>query len=163
MAAYRAAAYSENTKKTYRAQLNAYYKFCEEMQICPVPVNDSIVTEYAAYLARRLRPSSVKQYLNVIRLVHLECNFDNPCKDSWLVKTTLAGIDRTLGNPVHRKEPVTPTLLLLIRRHLLNDVFDIMFWAASMVLFFGTFRKSNLMPDKCASFAKDKQFIRSRL
>lgn len=161
VAAFRAAAFADNTKKTYRSQLKSYYKFCQEAGLVPVPMSHEVITWYAAYLARRLKPSSIKQYLNVVRLIHLDCGYDNPCKDNWPLKTTLTGIERILGNPTNRKTPVTPTLLLQIQRCLGNNVKDRMFWAAALVMFFGTFRKSNLLPDSVEHFNPEKQFVRA--
>ena len=131
------------------------------MGIKPVPATEADIAMYAAYLARRLQPSSVRQYLNVVRLIHLECSYANPCKDSWLIKSTLVGIERLLGSPIHRKAPITPALLLQLKSRLDQSVLDVMFWAAATVMFFGTFRKSNLLPDKSSAFSKEKQFTRA--
>ena len=132
------------------------------MEIQPVPVSQTVVCQYSAYLARRLKPSSVRQYLNVIRLLHLESGYDNPCVDNWMLKSTLKGMERTLGSDVTRKEPINPEMLISIKKHLkLHELKDAMFWAVCLVLFFGTFRKSNLMPNSKGEFSAAKQFVRS--
>ena len=131
------------------------------MRIAPVPVSESVLAMYAAYLARRLKPQSVRQYLNVVRVIHLECGYKNPCENSWLLKSTLTGIERLLGQPASRKMPVTPDLLLRIKAVITNSIFDRMWWAAAMVMFFGTFRKSNLFPDSAERFNAEKQFTRA--
>ena len=82
-----------------------------------MPASEQTIAQYAAYLARCLKPSSVKQYLNIIRILHLECGHPHPFKDSWYVKT-LMGIEKAKGCVVHRKTPVTPDILLLIKRGL---------------------------------------------
>lgn len=132
------------------------------MCISPVPASDKLVALYAAYLARRLRPSSIKQYLNVIRLLHIESDYSNPCQDNWLLKSTIRGIEKTLGVTVNRKTPIHPLLLMDIRQRLQLEVpLQAMFWAAALVLFFGTFRKSNLISDTVHTFSASKQFVRS--
>ena len=78
--------FAESTKKTYQTHLNSYLKFCDTMDIVPVPASEQTIAQYAAYLARRLKPDSVKQYLNIIRILHLECGEKHPYKDSWYVK-----------------------------------------------------------------------------
>ena len=83
-----------------------------------MPASDVTVARYAAFLARRLKPSSVKQYLNIIRLLHLECNLDNPCADSWYLKTTIKGTEKVKGTEVIRKLPMKPELLLQIKEKL---------------------------------------------
>lgn len=159
VAGFRSAAFADNTKRTYSSQLRSYLQFCQALDIVPVPVTDDVVAKYAAYLARRLKPSSIKQYINVIRLLHAECKFENPCQ-SWYVKSTVKGIERILGNPINRKTPVLPPLLMKMRSDLqLSQPLDAMFWAAALVLFFGTFRRSNLLPNNIVDISK--QFKRS--
>ena len=70
VAMYRGQAFSADTKKTYQTHLRSYIAFCDPLNILPVPVSDVAVAKYAAYVARRLKPSSVKQFLNIIRTVH---------------------------------------------------------------------------------------------
>lgn len=154
---YRGQAFSANTKKTYHSHLRSYLSFCEMLQIVPVPISEINVAKYAAYLARRLKPSSVRQYLNIIRVLHLECKFPNPCSDSWYIKTTLKGIEKCKGTDVQRKTPITPELLLQIKRKLdLSKTNDSVFWAACIVMFFGLLRKSNLFGTDAEGFNKDK-------
>ena len=69
---------------------------------------------YAAYLARRLRSASVRRYLNIVRVMHLEAGLSNPLKDSWFISSTLKGIGRAKGTAVNRKSPITPDILLRI-------------------------------------------------
>lgn len=158
--AYRSETFTSNTKKTYQSHLNSYLQFCGHLQILPVPVTEHTVTLYAAYLARRLAPSSVRQYLNIIRILHLESGLPHPFADSWLVKTTLRGIEKVKGKTIKRKAPVTPTILLGIKQRLnLSDHCDAIFWAACLVLFFGMLRKSNLFQDTGA-FDPTKQLTR---
>ena len=163
VASYRASTYSDNTKKSYSTHMKKYFKFCESLGRQPVPASPEHIAQYAAYLARSMKPSSVRQYLNIIRILHLESSLPNPMKDCWYVKSTLVGIDRVLGDPVQRRTPVTPELLLKMYCHLdpHANVQDSMFWAAAVLMFFGILRKSNLMPETVKSFEPKKQFVRS--
>ena len=159
---YRAATFAENTKRTYNSQISSYLVFCDKMGCPPVPASPEFVSEYAAYLARRLTVSSIHQYLNVVRLLHLESNFDNPCSNNWLLKSTLLGIKRIKGAPIRRKAPVTPSLLMCMYKYLdFTSIVHSMFWAGALVMFFGTFRKSNLFPEVPVRFSCHKQFVRS--
>lgn len=130
------------------------------MDIVPVPASEQTIAQYAAYLARRLKPDSVKQYLNIIRILHLECGEKHLYKDSWYVKTTLNGIEKCKGCEPARKTPIDPKVLLLIRKELnLSCVDDCVFWAACMVLFFGLLRRSNLFQDD-GTFDPSRQLTR---
>lgn len=129
--------------------------------MAPVPATEDIVCKYAAHLAERLKPNSVRQYLNIIRILHLDSGYKNPSEDSWMLKCTLRGIDRLKGNEVTRKEPITPEILIDLKGVLnMNELKDCMFWAACLILFFGTFRKSNLFPTTPSEFTNEKQFSR---
>ena len=125
----------------------------------PVPANEKTIAMYAAYLARRLRPASVRQYLTIVRVMHLEAGLSNPLKDSWFISSTLKGIDRVKGTAVNRKSPITPDILLRIKKVLkMTDRDDVVFWAACLVMFFGLFRKANLFAKQ--KFDADKHFTR---
>ena len=43
----------------------------------------------------------------------------------------------------------------------MRNIEDAMFWSACLVMFFGTFRMSNLFPDKPDLFTTEKQVTRS--
>ena len=91
---YRANSFAASTSKTYLAQLSTYLKFCTNMNIAPVPLFQENLGRYIAFLSRRLCFSSVKQYLNVVRLVHLEAGFQNPLEKNWYVSSILKGVRR---------------------------------------------------------------------
>lgn len=162
VAMYRGQAFSDNTKKTYQTHLRSYFSFCAKLRIAPVPISEVIVAKYAAYLARKLKPSSVKQYLNIIRIIHLECNLPNPCADSWFIKTTLKGIEKIKGTEVRRKTPMSPELLLKVKGQLqFSKTVDYVFWAACLLMFFGLLRKSNLFGTDAGGFKSEKHLTRN--
>ena len=110
-------------------------------------MSNQSVCRYAVYLAERLDYSSIPKYLNILRILHREFNLDNPLSNNWFLDVVLKGIKRDKAHPPVRKLPITPTILLGIKRLLdINKPADIMFWAACVVAFFGFFRKSNLLP-----------------
>ena len=59
---------------------------------------------------------------------------------------------------MNRKSPITPDILLRIKKELkMSDRDDIVFWAACL-MFFGLFRKANLFAQQ--KFDADKHFTR---
>jgi len=68
VAVYRAASFSSRTKKTYSAHLSTHLQFCESLDLAPVRASKDQVYLRAAYLARSMKPTSVRQYLNIIRI-----------------------------------------------------------------------------------------------
>lgn len=160
VAMFRGQTFALNTKKTYATHLKTYMTFCNQLKIPPVPVDEATVARYAAFLARTRKPATVRQYLNIVRLLHLECGLPNPMDNSWIVKSTVKGIERVKGCAVNRKQPISPAVLLRIKEQLRMTVAnDQVFWAACLVLFFGLLRKSNVLCES-ARADPDKQLTR---
>jgi hypothetical protein len=142
---YRSRAFAESTKHSYLSHLRSYIKYCEDTGESQLPMSSQALCRYAVYLAQRLHYASISKYLNVLRILHLDLNMDNPLKDNWFLNTVLKGIRRDNPRSPRRKLPITPDVLLSIKRILdMDKPVDIMFWAACSVAFFGFFRKSNL-------------------
>lgn len=115
----------------------------------PVPATTTTLTRYIAHLAARLAANSIPKYLTAVRLLHLEGGLSNPVGDNWIINTLLKGIKRDKGTAITKKLPMTPAILLRMRNLLnLNHPPDIVFWAVCLMLFFGLFRKSNVLTKK---------------
>ena len=116
------------------------------MRIQPVPLSQADLGRYVAFLSRRLCFTSVRQYLNIIRLMHLEAGLQNPLEKNWYVSSILKGVRRVKGDSSVQKLPITPDILKRIFLTLdLHSAFDRTFWATCLVGFFSFFRKSNLL------------------
>lgn len=103
----------------------------------------------------------MKQYLNIVRIIHQENGFPNPMKDNFDFQLVLRGIRRALGDRVQSKSPITTEMLREIRTRLdLSTVTDSAIWAAMLVGFFGLLRKSNLIPDVAKKFNPVRQLQR---
>jgi hypothetical protein len=108
---YRRAAYAESTKASYRSQLNSYLKFCSQYNFVPVPIEAHNLLRYMVRLANTQRPNYVRQYLNIVRLLHLESGHPNPLENNWQSRTLLNGIKRVKGDLVNQKLPITVQIL----------------------------------------------------
>ena len=143
---YRANSFAASTSKTYSAQRAAYLKFCSDIRISPIPISQTDLGRYIAYLSRRLCFSSIRQYLNIVRLMHLEAGLPNPLEKNWYVASILKGVRRVKGDASVQKLPITINVLKQVFPLLnLHSSFDRCFWAACLVGFFSFFRKSNLL------------------
>ena len=101
---------------------------------------------YTVFLARTLQPDSVKQYLNIIRILHLEAGLDNPLEKCYALQMLLRGIRRAKSVTPIRKLPVTPTILIHMREFIdITTSFQCTFWAACLTAFFTFCRKSTLL------------------
>lgn len=144
---YRNAAYADCTKSAYRCQLKSYLLFCDRFHFKPVPASSDVMCKYAAHLASKMKPNSVRQYMNIVKLLHIESGFKNPLEGDWFLSTVLRGIDRLNATTVHRKLPITPEILKKIHKVLdRTQSRECTFWAACLVAFYGMMRKASLFP-----------------
>ena len=153
---YRNHAFAKSTAASYKSQLRAYLRFCLFFGYTPVPCRAIHLLRYIVFLARTLSTRSIPNYLNVVRLLHLQYGYPNPLEDPLFKhqKTPLMrGIKRINGERVTQKLLITPDVLHKMQYHLhLDSSFDATFWVACLVAFFSFFRKSNLLPLSITEF-----------
>ena len=143
---YRSKTFAPSTNKTYTAQKLTYFEFCSKMSIAPIPLSQEDLGRYIAYLSRKLCFTSVRQYLNVVRILHVEAGKPNPLEGNWYVSSILKGVRRVKGDVSTQKLPITLEILCKIFTKLnLSCSFDRCFWSACLVAFYSFFRKSNLL------------------
>lgn len=63
---YTSNTYAETTKAAYRTHLKTYLRFCIYFGFDPIPVEQSTLLMYIAFLARTLKPTSIGNYLNIV-------------------------------------------------------------------------------------------------
>ena len=156
---YRSRVFAESTKGTYRTYREAYFRFCELIDCAPIPATTYLICQYAAYLARTHKATSIRNYLGIINLLHKEFDLPNPIQDNWQVTSLLRGIKRVKGGEVAQKLPITTSILLGIKSKLnARHSFDASFWAVCLTAFYGLFWKSHLLPLSNGTFDPNKQF-----
>lgn len=144
---YKQAVFADSTKAAYRCQLNKFLKFCECYGLQPMPTSSQTLCRYVAFLAQTMRPSSIKQYLNVVRLMHLQNGLSNPLVGDFMLDSVLKGVQRLKGNYVKQKLPITIDILQAFIPFLNFKLSrNVTFWAACLVAFFGMLRKASLFP-----------------
>jgi len=100
-----------------------------------------------SYLARTLKPTSIRNYLNIIRILHLEAQYPNPLEKNFQISNLRKGIERTLGLPPNQKLPVTCEMLYaMYNEFCMCFPADVTFWAACCIVFFRFLRKATLLP-----------------
>ena len=153
----RALTFAESTWRTYQCQQSVYLRFCADLNIAPVPISSCNLGHYIAYLGQKLSYSSVRQYLNVVRIMHLDEGHCNPLANNWYLNSILKGLRRHKGDGVCQKLPITDVILHGILAVLnLSNPLDVCFWAACLVAFFSFFRKSNLLVPSPPQFNPSK-------
>lgn len=115
------------------------------MGLCPIPATATTICRYIAYLGRTCAFSTVQQYLNIIRIMHLDMGLENPLHDNWSIKSLLKGLKRGKSAESRAKLPIHPEDLIRIHGLLnLKSAEDCSFWAAILTCFFGLLRVSNV-------------------
>lgn len=145
--AFKRVAFAEASKRTYKSQLKCYLQFCIDFSQCPVPASSETLTCYLAYLAKKIASSSIPNYLNVVRLLHVSAELPNPLENNFELKLIKKGIKREKGVPPIQKLPISIDILQQIYSILdLSNPEDLSFWAACLIAFFGFMRKSTILP-----------------
>lgn len=143
---YRTTTFAESTKCTYSSYLRRYLCFCKMMDILPVPICQKNLARYIVYLTESLQYSSVRQYLNIVRILHEEAGLSNPIIKNWFLSSLLTGVRRSLGDTCKPKLPITCEILYKIAQTLaFGNSFDMCFWCCCVVAFFSFLRKSHLL------------------
>jgi hypothetical protein len=114
-----------------------------------VPATTDVICCYVAYLAKSLKFTSIKQYINIVRIMHLEWNLPNPLSNNYHVQSVLRGIRRDIGDRSKQKLPITPDILLKMLPHLdISQSPDANIWAVCLMLFYGMLRKASVLSVK---------------
>ena len=132
--------FAQSTRLTYASQRKLYLRFCNLAAIMPVPLSQDNACRYIAFLSERLSYNSIKQYINVVRILHLEAGHVNPFLTCSQIDTLLKGTRRVLGVSIKQKLPITVDILR--RMFTLVDLscpLDVTFWASCLVAFFSFF------------------------
>ena len=153
VAALRSLTFAESTRRTYQSQQALYLQFCSSLHIATVPISPCNLGNDIAFLGSKISFSSVRQYLNVVRIMHLDEGYSNPQENNFYLSSILKGPRKHKGDGISQKLPITMSILQGILVVLnLNNPFDVCFWAACLVAFFSFFRKSNLLIPSHAQF-----------
>ena len=106
------------TAATHQSQLLAFFRFCLHFVYRLVPCSSHNLLHHVVFLARAL--SSITCYLNIARILPLQCGFVNPLQDllfKFQKDLLMHGIQRFHSNVVRRKLPITRATDILRKLH----------------------------------------------
>ncbi len=93
-----------------------------------------------------------------------EWGLPNPIANNFELSSVLRGIRRALEDPVNRKTPVTPQLLLDIIGTLdITQPKHINFWASTLLMCFSLLRRSNALHQSPGTFDQSRNLRRRDL
>ena len=94
--------------KTRSSQMKKYYTFCEKYHLLPTPCPTHQVCWYVAFMARTLRPVSIRNYVTALS-DFLKTEGLPPVDYLDVgISRALAGASKTLGEEVRRASPLLP-------------------------------------------------------
>ncbi len=108
--------------------------------------------------------SSVKTYLNGVKVLYLFADKSVQAFDSFQLSITLKGIARSMKHAPRQAAPLTLRILTEFLEHLhLNKPKDAAFWALILIGCYCMLHKPNLVPDKIDAFDSRKQLCRANI
>lgn len=140
------------TKQTYGTGERSFVTFVnwlkkKSVEQC-LPADEALLTEYAAYLAKTIKYSSIKTYLAAVRHYHIRHGFQLNLHKMLRLQLVLRGIKRSQGDKIRVRLPITIHHLQLFRMLLAipntTNYESTMIWAAMTLAFFGFLRLGEL-------------------
>jgi hypothetical protein len=112
---FKQSAFTTSSQKTYRSQMKCFLQFCLDYKCVPVPCSQETLVCYTAFLSKKMLPGSIANYLNAVRIIHVESGHPNPLSDNYELSMLKRGIARIKGVPPKQKQPITLEILLKVR------------------------------------------------
>lgn len=110
----------------------------------PLPASVDVICLYITHLSYSLKYSSICNYLSAVLSLHNFFGYDAIAKNSFLVRCTLHGARRLLGDTVLSADPLLPKHLLELYKHLdKKSTVDLVFWTALCLGYRCLLRKSH--------------------
>ena len=132
--------------RSYNSAQRRYLQFCDSYKLSPLPLSESSLCLFAAYLAYQgLKPQTINSYLAALRHLQVSAGLPTPNRADWpRLHYTLRGIQRSQPSAQRQRLPITATVM----RNLLHTWSSAptdhyksrLMWAASCLAFFGFLR-----------------------
>ena len=158
----KAHACAPGTVRNLHSQWKSFLQFCSTFHVTPLPAAPYTVASYACYLSHNTSSYQyILNHLNAVRLLHLFNGCSVNALDPFDVTLTKRGLKRLLGVQSRQKHPITPKILMDIRRHLDTSLpSHSALWALFCTAFFSFLRKSNLAVAEAGSFDPSRHLTR---
>ena len=107
-------AFAKGSYSNLRTQVRTYFSFCVYFQLNPLPADSNTIYAYAQFLARTLKPPSVRNYLSGVKMLHILHGLSYSFSEDPLLQLELRGISRMNPHVPVRATPITPDILVSV-------------------------------------------------
>ena len=140
-------AFAKGSFSNLRTQVRCYFSYCVYFARTPLPADANTIYGFAQFLSRSMVPSTLRNYISGVKLLHIFHNLPFPHSDDYMLQLELRGISRLNPHVPIRAIPVTPTILLTFVRSMIpEDPLHCSVWACSLFLFFTMARLGSILP-----------------
>lgn len=137
--------WADATWRTRRSQWKRYNDFCTNYGLTPAPASTDTICLYITHLTYTLKYSTICNYLSAVWSLHDYIGVPSSAKNSFMVKCTLRGARRLLGDTVLTADPLLPEDLILLYRQMdFSNLTDLMFWSALVLMYRCLLRKGHV-------------------
>lgn len=151
---------AESSWRTRRVQWKHYFEFTREVGLPLMPCSSQNLCLYIAFMARRFKyVTIISNYVSAHRALHKMYGLASPPPEDFLVKSTLQGARRLLGDTCFSSDPILPKQLLSMYGKLnMRNMEDYVFWTTTILCFRGLLRKSSVCKGQNCLLLSDLQF-----
>ena len=105
--------WAPNSKVAYKSCWRRYQGFGVEY-LQPLPASVLLMCLYITHLSKSVSYVTIKNYVSSVWVLHDYEGYTHVDPDTFLIKSTLAGAKRLLGDATHQVDPLTPADMLRI-------------------------------------------------
>ena len=145
-------AFAKGTFSNLHTQFRSYFAFCVYFRRVPLPASLHTICGYAQFLSRSLIPSSIRNYLSGVKMLHIFLGFEYRFTDNFHLQLVLRGIARMNPHVPRRARPITPDVLLAFREGMDHDnSLHCTVYACGLMLFLTLARLGSVLPASTSS------------
>ena len=140
-------AFAKGSYSNLRTQIRCYFAYCVYFGRRPLPAHSKTIYGFVQFLSRSMVPSTVRNYLSGVRVLHIFHGLPFPHSEDFLLKLELRGLARLNPHVPVRATPVTPSILRVFHQHMDGESsLHRCVWACSLFLFFTMARLGSILP-----------------